>query len=335
MRKFLLLVGCLPWVTTMAQSIYDIVTAADDLTTLAAVLRLTPNFVTIFNSSVVTLFAPVDRAFANFDPRFLEPEWNLHLQTIIGFHGVRGVFNSSELIDGRTLNLGSPDAINITVNENGTFLETGRQEPVQVVDVDDVAVNGVLHRIDAVLLPSLLSTSLLQVANRFSFFSVVTELVARAGMEDELSSAPAVTFFAPANVAFDNATTTLVESLSLEELQTLLRLHVARGVFPSNLLEDGMELLALSNDTLVISRESDAVSVEGIPISIANTLGSNGIAHIIESVIPLPVNAPDDDTTREDDDENDDTRDPNEPNIDPFLDKMFKVMSSLTKLVAP
>ena len=96
------------------------------------------------------------------------------------------------------------------------------------------------------------------------------------------------TVFAPTNDAFADIQET-VDTLLLPEnqadLQNVLQYHVVVGRVMSTDLSDGMEVTALNGDTLVITIEEGRVFVNGAEVVIADVQASNGVVHVIDTVL--------------------------------------------------
>jgi uncharacterized surface protein with fasciclin (FAS1) repeats len=109
----------------------------------------------------LTTFAPLNTAFQEIPPSFLnellsEP-WILHLQNLVNYHITNGTILSTEL---GTSNLEMLNGELLTVGNIGEdfVLYTPLVPDINVERVDLVAVNGVSHVIDGVLLPTWVGT---------------------------------------------------------------------------------------------------------------------------------------------------------------------------------
>ena len=98
-----------------------------------------------------TVFAPTDAAFAalpagTLDALLADPSGKL--TDILKYHVVSGKVLSTDLMDGMTAPTLLGKTINVTINAQGVFINGAK---VTVVDI--MADNGVVHVIDAVLIP--------------------------------------------------------------------------------------------------------------------------------------------------------------------------------------
>lgn len=100
----------------------------------------------------LTVFAPTNDAFAEIQDTvdtLLEPENKADLQNVLQYHVVPGKVMSSDLSDGMEVTALNGDILTVTINENGeVFINDA-----QVVLADVETSNGVVHVIDAVLVP--------------------------------------------------------------------------------------------------------------------------------------------------------------------------------------
>ena len=133
---------------SMGPEIADIILGRDDLSTLSTVLILA-DLVDALGEGDYTVFAPNNEAFADLDPMLVaeliaDPEGAL--TDVLLYHVVPGIFTAADLMDGATL-----------TTLNGATLAVAL-DPVtingaNVVVADLLASNGVVHVIDAVLIP--------------------------------------------------------------------------------------------------------------------------------------------------------------------------------------
>ena len=137
-------------VATGTQTIAGIVTASADHTTLLGAVNTAGLAATLDGPGNFTLFAPTNAAFAALPEGTLQALYDdiSKLTAILTYHALGGVAVASDLSDGlQTTTLQGTD-IMVTITADGTFINGA-----QVTVVDQPATNGVVHIIDAVLLP--------------------------------------------------------------------------------------------------------------------------------------------------------------------------------------
>ena len=125
-----------------------------------------------------------------------------------------------------------------------------------------------------------------------------TSLVAALAAADLVSALQAdgpFTVFAPTDDAFAAAGIDLASFDTAEEIATLadiLSYHVVPGQVMSTNLTDGMTATALNGDDLSFTVSADAVTVSGATVTLADVPASNGVIHVIDTVLMPPVPAP-------------------------------------------
>jgi uncharacterized surface protein with fasciclin (FAS1) repeats len=130
---------------------------------------------------------------------------------------------------------------------------------------------------------------LIAVAEEAGDFTTLLAAVDAAGLTETVSGADALTVFAPPDEAFDALPEGLVDALLLPEneeaLTAILTYHVVPGTVTSDMLEDG-EVETLNGETVTIS--VDGPMVNDATITTADIEASNGVIHVIDSVLVPP-----------------------------------------------
>lgn len=137
--------------------------------------------------------------------------------------------------------------------------------------------------------------NIVELASGNADLETLTAAVVAAGLDDALSGAGPFTVFAPADAAFDGLPSGLVAALLETEngdvLAELLLGHVVAGSYGASDLSDGQVLTTLSGDEVTVSIEGGEVRVGGALVKAADVQASNGIVHVIGSVITGGLNA--------------------------------------------
>lgn len=121
--------------------------------TLVAAVKAAGLVETLSGTGPFTVFAPVDAAFAALPAGTVDtlvlPESKATLTGILTYHVVAGKVMSSDLTDGMTATTvnGQPLTIHLT---DGKVMVNGAEVIIADVDTD----NGVVHAINAVLMPA-------------------------------------------------------------------------------------------------------------------------------------------------------------------------------------
>ena len=134
------------------KDIVETAVSAGSFTTLAKALQAADLVDTLKGDGPFTVFAPTDEAFAKLPPEtlndLLKKENKAKLQRILTYHVVTGRVSSSDVVKLRTAKSVSGDTISIKAKDGTVMVDNAR-----VVKTDVQASNGVIHVIDAVILP--------------------------------------------------------------------------------------------------------------------------------------------------------------------------------------
>ena len=113
--------------------------------------------------------------------------------------------------------------------------------------------------------------------------------VTAAGLVETLSGEGPFTIFAPTNDAFAALPEGTVENLLLEEnkdqLTSILTFHVVAGNVMSGDLSDGQVVTTLNGQELTVSIADGVVKINGATVVAADLAGSNGVIHVIDTVL--------------------------------------------------
>jgi transforming growth factor-beta-induced protein len=275
-------------VTIHAQTLYDIISASPDHTILKAAIDAAGLESVLDDESLeLTVFAPNDDAFdalpeGTVDALLEDPEGAL-LQILL-YHAVEGVVESGDLFDGQIVPTIQGQDVAITVNPDGVYVNDS-----EVIAADIVATNGILHVIDAVLLPDLSGQSIYEIIAADLNFQILTAALNASGL-DELLNSPDVnlTLFAPTDEAFEALPPGTIEAL-LEDpqglLSEILAYHVLPEVVESGDLFDEMILTTALGQDITVTINEDGVFINEAKVIIVDILASNGIIHVIDAVL--------------------------------------------------
>ncbi len=155
-RNILAVVALLPLtllsMSAKADDIVDTAIAAGQFSTLVAAVQAAGLVDTLKGEGPFTVFAPTDAAFAALPEgtveNLLKPENKDQLIAVLTYHVVSGKIMSAD-ISGKTAEVASLQGSSISVNAmNGVKVDNAN-----VVTADIETSNGVIHVIDAVILP--------------------------------------------------------------------------------------------------------------------------------------------------------------------------------------
>ena len=134
------------------KDIVDTAVAAGSFTTLAKALEAAGLLETLKGAGPFTVFAPTDEAFAKLPAgtldTLLKPENRAKLTRILTYHVVPGRVMAADVVKLHSATAVSGDTIAIATHGGGVTVDNAH-----LVKTDIIASNGVIHVIDAVILP--------------------------------------------------------------------------------------------------------------------------------------------------------------------------------------
>ena len=235
--------------------------------------------------SNLTVFAPNNDAFQDLVdeigvtiPQLLSlPE----LSEILLYHVLGTEVPSSAVTNGAIVQpLSTLNTLKLTATTSGdVFLNQA-----EVIAVDITASNGVVHVIDAVVLP-IETVADLAIDNGFStLVSAVVKAELLPALSDPFSE---YTVFAPTNQAFSDLATALNTDingiLALPNLADVLLYHVVDGAVLSTQLTNG-PVGTLSGEDIIVSLAS-GVKINDANVILADVEADNGVAHVLDKVL--------------------------------------------------
>lgn len=285
------LAACGMTTTTERGSIAEIAAANGNFTTLLAALTEADLAATFADDEAgpFTVFAPTDAAFEvlleELDATPAELLAREDLGDILAYHVAEGRLLYNDVAASSSIS-----TLNgIAINQSGGVLDGYSN----VVDGDILASNGVIHVIDAVLLPK----DIVDVAITDGRFTTLVTALAQEELVETLRGAGPFTVFAPTDdgfgAALDALDLTAVELLALPNLTDILLYHVVAG---SAL--DAAAVVGSAPGTVGTVEGSDiayAVVDGGVVLNgsvnvvITDILATNGIIHAIDFVLLPPT----------------------------------------------
>jgi len=287
----------------MPKTIVDIAVEDGRFTTLVAAVQAAGLAETLSGEGPFTVFAPTDDAFAALPAGTLDslllPENKQQLTDILLYHVVAGKVMAADVVglDGKSAETAlAGKSIDIKVDMGNVYLN----ETVMVVITDIEASNGVIHVIDAVLLPpsdeAMNEMDLVDTAVADGRFTTLVAAVQAAGLVETLKSEGPFTVFAPTDDAFAALPAGTLDSLLLPEnkqqLTDILLYHVVAGkVMAADVVGlDGKSAeTALAGKSIAIKIEGDKVILnDNVNVIITDIETSNGVIHVIDAVLLPP-----------------------------------------------
>ncbi len=288
-----------------ANTIVDIAAGDDRFETLVAAVTAADLAGTLSGEGPFTVFAPTDDAFAAL------PEGTVEglladipaLTEVLTYHVVSGDVRAAQVVTLDSATTLQGEAVDIRVEGESVFLNDA-----QVIITDLEASNGVIHVIDAVLLPPAdempeptptpapmetpePAPSVVEIAVNDGRFNTLVAAVTAAGLVDTLSGDGPFTVFAPTDDAFAALPEGTVEGLlnDIPALTEILTYHVVSGDVRAAQVVELDSATTLQGEDVEIRVEGGNVFVNDSQVIITDIVGSNGVVHVIDAVLLPPA----------------------------------------------
>lgn len=286
--------------TISAATVVDAAVADGNFTTLVAAVQQAGLADTLSDPNAeLTVFAPTDAAFEKFltennltaDELLGSPD----LADILTYHVFPGVVDASTAIGlaGSTVEMVNGDNVALSLSGASLLVNTST-----VTTTDIITGNGIVHVIDAVLVPpsEIVSTSnIVDTAVNDGRFTVLVQALMTAGLDGALADEnETYTVFAPTDDAF----TALLAELQIDAatllanpgLADILLNHVVQGaavdsVTAMSLNGTNVTTMAMKEIAIAIDEGADTLTVGGSTVIIRDINTTNGVIHVIDAVI--------------------------------------------------
>jgi len=251
-----------------------------------------------------TVFAPTDTAFGKLpqgelDYLLTHPK---ELDAVLLYHVLPQWVYSTQIYNleaARTLNgqdlVFFIDGSNVIIN--------GYSNVVQA-NVD--CSNGEVHLIDTVLIPNAVRErmnavlgvssgaplpNIVQLAEQTPQLSTLVKAVVAGGLVNTLEGPGPFTVFAPNDAAFAALPNGVLAYLlsHVTDLDTVLTYHVVAGNVTSNMLTNGEQVPTVEGANVTVHISGSSVYINQAQVIAANVFASNGVVHLIDSVLLPPA----------------------------------------------
>ncbi|MFM9983664.1 MAG: fasciclin domain-containing protein, partial [Flavobacteriales bacterium] len=248
--------------TARAQTVVDIIVGSADHDTLEAAVIAAELADDLSGSGPFTVFAPTDAAFAalpagTIDALLADPTGDL--AQILLYHVVGANALSTSLSDGQVIMTLQGQDVTVTISNGDVFINNA-----QVTVADLVATNGVVHVIDAVLLPVFPPNTVVDIIVNSPVHSTLEAAVIAAELADDLSGVGPFTVFAPTDDAFAALPAGTVETLLEDptgDLAQILLYHVVGANALSTSLSDGQVIMTLQGQDVTVTIDNGNVFI--------------------------------------------------------------------------
>jgi transforming growth factor-beta-induced protein len=255
------------------------------LTTAVVTAELLPALTNPF--AELTVFAPSNEAFtALADALDTDIDGILaldNLADVLTYHVLGSEVDAASVTNGAVVDaLSTTNTIKMTKTSEGKVFANHAEVTLADVGAD----NGIVHVLDAVILPS---ETVVDVAIDNGFTTLTTAVVTAELLPALTNPFEEYTVFAPTNDAFvDLAEALEVEVsdiLELENLSDILLYHVVDGTITSDMLENG-SVATLQGRNIIVDI-TDGVVINESNVDLPDVAADNGVVHVIDAVLDI------------------------------------------------
>jgi uncharacterized surface protein with fasciclin (FAS1) repeats len=283
-------------------SLVDVLALDGRFTTLLAAVQAAGLADVLANGGPFTLFAPTDAAFAALPPGTVESlVTNVPaLQNILLYHVLGRSQTAAQLAIARRAETLQGADVTISYSRLGLAVNQAR-----VLNTNVKAPNGVIHVIDAVLLPPPPKTNLLEVLKNDGRFDTLVAALGAAGLDGVVAGGGPFTLFAPTDDAFAALPPGAVAGLLADTnaLKNVLLYHVVGGSKSAPELLRLRTVPTLQGSSVKVYSWWKKVFVNRAEVLEADLCASNGTIHALKAVLLPPAGGG---HHHDDDDESDD-----------------------------
>ena len=236
-----------------------------------------------------TVFAPTDQAFADAGidlADFDTPEGKATLSDILLYHVLDSEVPAANVSDCMTATAVNGHPLSFTVGT--TVMVNG----ATVTATDVPTSNGIIHVIDKVLMPTDTPNDIPRTAQCTGTHDSLVAAVIQAELLETLQGEGPFTVFAPTDQAFADAGIDLAAFDTVEGKEALTEIllsHVVAGAVDAANVSNCMTAETLSGHALSFT-VGESVMVNGATVTTADVMSSNGVIHVIDTVLS-PTNA--------------------------------------------
>lgn len=289
--------------TVVTNTIVDVAVANGSFTTLVAALQATGLDATLADTtSSFTVFAPTDEAFAllgqdTINALLADTDT---LSDILTYHVISGEVNATAAIAsaGTTVAMVNGDSVGLSLDGGNLLVNTAT---VTITDIQ--ADNGIIHVVDAVLLPPAdkgePTMNIVETAVAAGNFTTLVAALQAANLDSALADeTKTYTVFAPTDAAFALIGTETIAALlaDTDALTSILLQHVIDSEVSSVRAYslNGMTAKTLSGAeiTIAINSIADSLMFGGANITVKDIYTTNGVIHVIDMVVVGDVEVP-------------------------------------------
>jgi len=281
----------------MSADVVDTAVAAGNFTTLATALNAAGLVDTLKGPGPFTVFAPTDEAFANLPAGTLEsllgnPD---QLRAVLTYHVVAGQVMAADVMALHSATTVQGEDVAISASDSAV-----RINQATVTAADIMASNGIIHVVDAVLLPPSMAAQaqpapsaaadIIDTAVGAGDFTTLATALNAAGLVDTLKGPGPFTVFAPTDAAFAKLPAGTLDALlsNPDMLRAVLTYHVIPGSVSAADVSQLQQAATVAGEDVMIHAAGGMVTINDAMVTTPDIATSNGIIHVIDSVLLPP-----------------------------------------------
>lgn len=236
-----------------------------------------------------TVFAPTDNAFEALPAGFIETllaDQTGALANLLMYHQNSSIILTDNMSNGQKIAMINGDTVQVSINNQGIFINGAR-----IITEDIIASNGVVHVIDAVLLPPSPGNSIFDIITNTQNLSILRQAIISAGLVPVFEGTGPLTVFAPTNAAFNALPPQVLAELISDPfgaLTQLLLYHVSQGATLTSEMATGLNLLTLQGEIVTVTINGQGIFINNARITISDIIADNGVVHVINAVLIPP-----------------------------------------------
>lgn len=278
------------------KDLVDTAMAAGNFKTLVAAVQAAGLVDTLKGTGPFTVFAPTDAAFQALPAGTVETllkDPKGALTQILLYHVVPGKVMAADVKDGLALKTAAGITVTFKLDGQNVMINEAK-----LITTDIVAANGVIHVIDAVLMPPTKTAAaappqtadIVDTAIAAGHFKTLVAALQAAGLVETLKGAGPFTVFAPTDEAFAALPAGTVDTLLKDpkgDLTKILLYHVVAGkVMAADVAGlNGQLVKTVGGGELAVKVDNGKVMINRANVITADIETSNGVIHVIDTVL--------------------------------------------------
>ncbi len=274
----------MPLLAISQTTVVDIVVNSPDHETLEAAVIAADLAGTLSGPGPFTLFAPTDTAFdalpaGTVDDLLADPSGAL--TDILLYHTLAADVRSTDLSNGQIATTINGKDITVSIDNGNVFINDA-----QVTVADIVTDNGVVHVIDAVLIPPVITV--VDIVVNSPDHETLEAAVIAADLAGTLSGDGPFTLFAPTDAAFEALPDGTLDALLADpsgDLTDILLYHTLAADVRSTDLSDGQMATTINGQEITVSISNGNVFINDAQVTVADIVTDNGVVHVIDGVL--------------------------------------------------